>query len=115
MTSASSVKAGCAYVEITMDDSKLVQGMKRAQAKLQSFSTSVTAIGTKLMMIGTAAAAPFAFVTKQFADFDDQMRLVQGVTGATDEGLQKLTDTAKKLGRTTSYKDNLSKRDWFSS
>lgn len=103
MASASSVKAGRAYVEITMDDSKLVQGMKRAQAKLQSFSTSVTAIGTKLMMIGTAAAAPFAFATKQFADFDDQMRLVQGVTGATDEGLQKLTDTAKELGRTTSY------------
>lgn len=103
MASASSVKAGHAFVEITMDDSKLVQGMKRAQAKLKSFSTSVTAIGTKLMMIGTAAAAPFAFATKQFADFNDQMRLVQGVTGATDEGLQKLTDTAKKLGRTTSY------------
>ena len=103
MASVRGVKAGRAFIEIMMDDSKLVQGMKRAQAKLQGFSTSVTAMGTKLTMIGAAISAPMAFATKQFADFDDQMRLVQGVTGATDDGLQKLTDTAKELGRTTSY------------
>ena len=100
---ASSVKAGHAFVEITMDDTKLVKGLRSAQKQVKTFGEGLTGLGTKMTMIGAAVAAPFVYVTKQFADFDDQMRLVQGVTGATDTAMGKLTDTAKRLGRETSY------------
>lgn len=100
---ASSVKAGHAFVEITMDDTKLVKGLRSAQKQLKTFGEGLTGLGTKMTMIGAAVAAPFTYVTKQFADFDDQMLLVQGVTGATDTAMEKLTDTAKRLGRETSY------------
>lgn len=101
--SISSVKAGEAYIELTSRDSKLMKGLARAQARLKAFSESINAVGLSMVKYSAAMAVPFGLATKRFADFDDQMRLVQGITGITDEELQKLTDTAKKLGRETSY------------
>lgn len=101
--SVSSVKAGEAFIELTARDSKLVKGLAAAQAKLRAFSDSVNSLGRDLLRYSAAMAIPFALATKKFADFDDQMRLVQGITGITDAELKKLTETAKKLGRETSY------------
>jgi len=53
--------------------------------------------------VAAIAAAPFAFATKAFADFDDQMRMVKAVTGATEKEFQRLTEVAEKLGRETSF------------
>jgi TP901 family phage tail tape measure protein len=40
---------------------------------------------------------------KVFSSFDDQMRTVQAVTGATGAEFDKLTEKAKLLGRATSF------------
>ena len=101
--SISSVKAGEAYIELTTRDNKLLKGLDRAQARLKAFSDSVNAVGRSMLKMSAAMAVPFGLAAKRFADFDDQMRLVQGITGMTDEELKKLTDTAKRLGRETSY------------
>ena len=42
-------------------------------------------------------------VGETFAGFDDEMRLVKGVTGATEKEFQSLTAVAEKLGRETSF------------
>lgn len=97
------VKAGKAFVEIMLDQTKLERGLKAAQSKLKSFGASVTAMGTKLLGIATVAAAPLAMATKTFADFDDEMRMVKAVTGAVDSEFKMLTATAEKLGRETSF------------
>ena len=97
------VKAGKAFVEIMLDQTKLERGLKAAQSKLKSFGASVTAMGTKLLGIATVAAAPLAMATKTFADFDDEMRMVKAVTGAVDSEFRMLTATAEKLGRETSF------------
>lgn len=101
--SISSVKAGEAYIELTSRDSKLMKGLARAQARLKAFSESVNAAGLSMVKYSAAMAVPFGLAAKRFADFDDQMRLVQGITGMTDKELKKLTGTAKRLGRETSY------------
>ena len=99
----SSIRAGQAYIELTTKDSKLVKGLMNAQVRLKAFGQSVTGLGTKFVGVAAAMAVAMGFTVRKFADFDDQMRLVQGVTGATDTELSTLTETAKKLGRETSY------------
>ena len=39
------VKAGRAFVEIILDQTKLERGLKSAQAKLKNFGTSLTTAG----------------------------------------------------------------------
>ena len=56
-------------------------------------------------MLGVAAvaAAPLAMASKTFAGFDDEMRMVRAVTGATEAEFGRLTETAERLGRETSF------------
>lgn len=97
------VRAGKAFVELMLDQSKLERGLKSAQAKIRNFGNSLTSVGTSIVTVATLAAAPFAYATKTFAGFDDEMRLVKGVTGATEKEFKSLTAVAEKLGRETSF------------
>lgn len=101
--SARAIRAGAAYVELFVNDNKLVRGLRRAQWRLRRFGHSATAIGKRLMAASAAMAAPFALGVRQFAKFDDAMRVTRAVTGATEAEFQRLTATAKELGRTTSF------------
>ena len=97
------VKAGRAFVEIMLDQTRFERGLKAAQAKLKNFGASLTALGTKMLGMATVAAAPFALATRTFAAFDDEMRMVKAVTGSVDSEFRMLTETAEKLGRETSF------------
>ena len=97
------VRAGKAFVELMLDQTKLERGLKSAQAKIRNFGNSLTSAGKSMVTVATLAAAPFAYATKTFAGFDDEMRLVKGVTGATKKEFQSLTAVAEKLGRETSF------------
>ncbi len=97
------VRAGKAFVELMLDQTKLERGLKSAQAKIRNFGNSLTSAGKSMVTVATLAAAPFAYATKTFAGFDDEMRLVKGVTGATEKKFQSLTAVAEKLGRETSF------------
>ncbi|OQA79897.1 MAG: Phage-related minor tail protein [Lentisphaerae bacterium ADurb.Bin242] len=103
MNASGNVKAGRAFVEIMLDQTKLERGLKAAQAKIKNFGTSLTTAGKGMVTVATIAAAPFAFATKTFADFDDQMRMVKAVTGATEAEFKSMTEVAEKLGRETSF------------
>ena len=46
---------------------------------------------------------PLVLSAKTFADFDDQMRAVKGVTQASGEEFERLTAKAKQLGASTSF------------
>jgi TP901 family phage tail tape measure protein len=103
MATSSNIRAGRAFVEIALDQSKLQKGLQAAQARLKSFGASLTSVGTKMLGLATLAATPFAFATKTFADFDDEMRMTKAVSGAVGQEFQMLTDTAERLGRETSF------------
>lgn len=100
---SANVKAGRAFIEIALDQGPLEQGLKKAQRKLKSFSSAAMTVGKDLVMLSLIAAAPIAYATKTFADFDDQMRMVKAVTQATEAQFVSLTNKAKKLGRETSF------------
>ena len=103
MPSSTAIKAGRAFVELFADDSKLVRGLRRAEQRVKAFGRKMQVIGRQMFMLGAMAAAPLALATRIFVRFDDQMRAVQAVTGATGEEFDKLTEKAKELGRTTSF------------
>ncbi len=97
------VRAGRAFVELMLDQTRLERGLKAAQSKLKSFGASVMSMGTQMLAIAAVAGAPLAMATKTFADFDDQMRTARAVSGATSTEFRAMTETAEKLGRETSY------------
>ena len=101
--SVGSIMAGAAYVRLSADDARLAQGLANAKTKMAQFAASVNAWSNKMSMVGLAAAYPVAMVTKSYADFDDKMRMVQAVTGATGKAYEKLTEQSKRLGRETSF------------
>ncbi len=103
MAGASAVRAGRAFVELFADDSMLIRTLRRAEARVVKFGENIKAIGRRLTTLGLAAGVPFAASMKVFASFDDQMRAVKAVTGATGKEFDDLTAKAKFLGRTTSF------------
>lgn len=60
-------------------------------------------IGRPLAGFGLALGVPIAYATKQFANFDDAIRMVGAVTQATGADFAALERTALELGRTTSF------------
>ena len=103
MSATANVRAGRAFVEIMLDQSQLERGLKSAKARLKSFGASLVGAGKDMVMAAGLAAAPFAWAGKAFADFDDQMRMVKGVTGAIGQEFESLTQVAQTLGRETSF------------
>ena len=100
---ASGVRAGRAYVELFSDSTKLMQGLAKAQSMLNRWGSRISKIGAKITGAVSLGAMPAFFSTKVFADFDDAMRDVRAVTGATEDEFKQLTATAEQLGRETSF------------
>jgi TP901 family phage tail tape measure protein len=92
MSSSANIRAGAAYVELTLENSKLLRGLKAAQSKLKNFSRSVTSAGKRLLGISAILAMPFLGGAKVFADFEQQMA---NVSTMLDEP-EKYMDAYKK-------------------
>lgn len=101
--SLTAIRAGKAVVELFADNKRLVRGLRQAEARVKAFGNHVQAVGQQLIALGVAASAPFALSTRVFVGFDDMMKEVKAKTGATNREFERLTNTARKLGRTTSY------------
>jgi len=68
MASSQGIKAGSAFIELLVNDDKLVKGLQKAGKKLKAFGDSIAGWGKKLAGIGTAVAAPLIGFAKAFAD-----------------------------------------------
>lgn len=99
----SAIRAASAYVEMNLRDSAFARGLKNAEKSLARSAAKMRKVGGAILGAGVAASAPFGLSVKVFADFDDKIRAVRAVTQATESDFQMLTETAKKLGRTTSF------------
>ena len=99
----SQVKAGGAYVELTARSAQFLKGLEAAQKRLQSFGASARLVGTKLMGLGVAAAAPVAGSLAVYTSFDDAIRAAGAAANATGAAFESLRNTAKQLGATTSF------------
>jgi len=103
MPGARDIRAGGAYVEISARDGAFLRGLSRAQGELRAFASSCASIGSSLLSVSGAALAPLGLATAAFAGFDDSMRSVAAVTGATGEQFDALSERARALGAATRY------------
>jgi TP901 family phage tail tape measure protein len=103
MASASGIRMGKVFVEIGADPAKFFRALQGVQRSIGRIGASMTSLGTRMAGVGGAMAAPIALAARQFAQFDDAIRMTGAVSGATGAGLQKLNDTARELGATTSF------------
>lgn len=100
--SVGAVMAGAAFIKLTLDDASLQKGLEQARGKLKAFKQAEVIVNE----MATAFAAmnvPIVGAMKSFAAFDDQIRMVRAVTGATADVMADLTEQAKRLGRETSF------------
>jgi len=99
-----SIRAGAAFVELTIRDQKLVKGLARAGRALKTFSAGLTTVSNQMIRFGALAAIPFALAARSFAEFDKELRAAQGILGITDKNLvavqQSLVDLSNELAVT---------------
>ncbi|RIK80168.1 MAG: hypothetical protein DCC68_11445 [Planctomycetota bacterium] len=98
--SASAIRAGRAFVELFTKDDELRKGLSRAQTMIAGFAKRVDAVGTKLLQLGTFAAAPFAFAIKAASDLEETMNKFNVVFGRSADVVKEWSDTfAGEIGR----------------
>ncbi|MCC7409961.1 MAG: hypothetical protein IT442_17980 [Phycisphaeraceae bacterium] len=95
---AGSIRAGRAFVELFADDSKLVRGLRAAEAKLKAFGAGVRNLGLKLAALGAAIVAPLVASTKVFAKMGDDLAKMSARTGFSVETLSELGFAAELSG-----------------
>ena len=103
MATAGGIRAGRAYIEFLLDASALERGLKVAQQRLNDFGRSLQDISLRLGAMVAPLTAAIGVSARTFSSFDDVMRAVASVSGATGAELERLRATAEELGRTTSY------------
>ena len=90
MPVADAIRAGRAVVELFADDSKLVSGLRRAQATLNAFGHDLLRMGLFIQGFGVALATPFALSAKIFAETGDRLDAMSKRTGIAVESLSQL-------------------------
>lgn len=98
MTSSSSIRAGAAYVELYIKDSRLVKGLDAAAKRLRAFGAGLTAIGTRLTALGAGIATPLAGAAKVFADMGSDLVDMSQRTGVSVDALSELGFAAEQSG-----------------
>jgi len=106
MPSPGAIRAGRAFVELFADDSRLVRGLKRAEAKLRAFGEGVRNLGLKLAGLGSAIVAPLIASTKVFAKMGDDLAKMSARTGFSVETLSELGFAAELSGASMEVLEN---------
>ena len=98
MASSGGIRAGAAFVELYLNDNRMVRGLKRAQAKLRAFGAAVLATGMRMMAMGGAIAAPLLLAAKHFASAGDTIQKMSARTGMSAKALSELGFAAERSG-----------------
>jgi|TARA_R110000868_G_scaffold410438_1_gene698465 hypothetical protein len=97
-STSGAIRAGRAFVELFADDSKLVRGLNVAGVKLKRWGENVTAIGSRIGLIGGGLLAPIVAAAKVFADTGSDMLDMSQRTGIAVEQLSTLKYAAEQSG-----------------
>ncbi len=98
MTGAGAIRAGRAFVEANLDDTKLVRGLRRAQAKMKAFGAGVSSIGRSLLAVSAAGLTPFIAGIRTFISMGDELDKMSKRTGFSVETLSELKFAARETG-----------------
>ena len=69
---ARNIRAGSAFIELFLNDNRLVRGLRRAESRLRAVGQRFVMIGTAMAGLGTAALAPLKFMAEGAASLGDK-------------------------------------------
>jgi hypothetical protein len=98
MADAKGIRAGAAYVELAVKDSRLVKGLAAAAGKLKAFGASVAGLGSRLDAIRGVAMDPIKGMVFHFKDTGDALNKMAARTGISTEALSELSFAAEQSG-----------------
>lgn len=101
--SASRIKAGEAFIEIVADNLNLMKGLKAAQKSVTNFGQKLKDLGSDMFILGGFISMPLVKSLETFAEFDDKMRTLKGVSGANETTMKGLREEILHLGATTAF------------
>jgi len=96
MASAEGIRAGKAYVELSVNNSQFVRGLNAAASRLKSWGAAISAVGTKVMGLGTAIVAPMVGAAKIWGSTGAEMLNMSKRTGISVERLSELKFAANQ-------------------
>lgn len=82
---------------------KITKEMRNADKAAEDFSAGIDDIQTASMAFGAAVAAVYGGSIALAANFEQKMKDVEAVSGATAEEMDKLTDLAMEMGEKTAF------------
>ena len=97
MVAGKSVRAGRAFVEMTLRDF-VSAGLKKIQAKLKAFAAGVRAAGLAMMKLGAMIVAPLALAGLAFGKMGDRLHKMSSRLGVSVEELSRLSHAAQISG-----------------
>jgi len=98
MADAGDIRAGRAFVELTLKDGAFVRGLSDASKRLRSFSTEIAEIGAIIAAAGSAIVGPLIYAVKTFENFASKLKDMSDRTGVSVESLSELSHAAEQSG-----------------
>lgn len=96
----SDIRAGKAYVELTVKNSQFMRAMDNAKKRLNAIGASMVSFGSKVAGIGAGIVGSMAAAGKVFADVGDKLDKMSIRTGVAAESLSALGFAAQQSGAT---------------
>jgi hypothetical protein len=98
MPGAGDIRAGKAFVELYLEQSRLTKGLAGVGKELSAFGAGVSAIGTKFLAVGAAIVAPLLAAAKTFATVGSELNDMSARTGVSTNALSELGYAAQQSG-----------------
>ena len=90
-------------IYLALQDKGFAAGLEGASSRLAAFAQRCQGLSQQIGIVSQSINVGLAAAVRQFAAFDDQMRMVAGITGSAGSEFENLTQLAQKLGRETSF------------
>ena len=96
--STGAIRQGRAFVELFTDDTKLKQGLRKAENAVRKFGADIAHAGVGLMGAGAAILAPLGLAVREYAKTGSELKEMSERTGIAVETLSELKYAASQTG-----------------
>jgi hypothetical protein len=98
MADGGDIRAGRAYVELTLQNSKFLKGLRAASDRLKSFGRGVATFGAGVVAAGAAITGPLLAAVTKFTEVGSRVQRVADRIGTSVEAFSELSHAAAKTG-----------------
>jgi TP901 family phage tail tape measure protein len=81
----------------------LEKGLRSLENRMRKFGSEMATMGTKIATAGAISLIPAALGTREFGEFDNQIRAVEGIAERGSKSIEQLSSKFQELGRTTKF------------